>query len=236
MTTFLPTGPADTAKRPGWGELVAGLVIAAIIVYRVPPLLAPHAGAFGPVLYGLILAAIPGVAALSGFTAAARSRIRSLGSFGLYRVPARWIACGAGAGLAAITLTAVTAAAVLPAATTSPVDGVFAGGGPVATALSVLVLAVLVPLGQELLFRGVVATVLLRHGAVVGVLGSTLLFATAFALVHGATVPVIVSAAVLGLVTGELRRRSGSIWPGLAAHVVHNLVALALVLIVTGAP
>ncbi len=235
MTTFLPTGPADTAKRPGWGELVAGLVIAAIIVYRVPPLLAPHAGAFGPVLYGLILAAIPGVAALSGFTAAARSRIRSLGSFGLYRVPARWIAGGAGAGLAAITLTAVTAA-VLPAATTSPVDGVSAGGGPVATALSVLVLAVLVPLGQELLFRGVVATVLLRHGAVVGVLGSTLLFATAFALVHGAAVPVIVSAAVLGLVTGELRRRSGSVWPGLAAHVVHNLVALALVLTVTGAP
>lgn len=235
MTTFLPTGPTDVAKRPGWGELVAGLGIAAIIVYRIPPLLAPHAGAFGPVAYGLIIAAIPGLAALSGFTAAARSRIRAPGSVGLYRVPARWIAAGAGGGLAAVVLTAV-AAAVLPATAPGPVDGVFAGGRPVATALSLLVLAVLLPLGQELLFRGIVATVLLRYGAVVGVAGSALLFTAAVALVYGPSVPVIVAAAILGLVTGELRRRSGSVWPGLAAHVVHALVATVLVLTVAGAP
>lgn len=233
MRTFLPK-PAATAKRPGWGELVAGVVIAGIIVYRFPPLLAPHAGALGPALHGVLLAAIPGVAALSGFTAAARSHLRSPGTFGLQRVSGRRIAAGAAAGAVALALT-LLAAAALPA-TPGPTDGVPAAGGPVPTALSLLVLAVLVPLGQELLFRGVVETVLLRHGAVAGVAGSTLLFTAAVALLQGPTVPVIVSAAVLGLVTGELRRRSGSVWPGLAAHIVHHLAAAVLVLPVAGTP
>jgi membrane protease YdiL (CAAX protease family) len=47
--------------------------------------------------------------------------------------------------------------------------------------LSLLFLAVLTPVGEELLFRGVVATALMRYGPVVGVAGSAVIFSA----VHG---------------------------------------------------
>jgi membrane protease YdiL (CAAX protease family) len=60
------------------------------------------------------------------------------------------------------------------------------------------------PLGEELAFRGVVTTALLRYGALVGVVGSALIFA----VMHGINV-VFVAALIAGLITAELRRRSG---------------------------
>ena len=76
----------------------------------------------------------------------------------------------------------------------------------------------------------IVTTVLLRYGAVIGVVGSALIFA----LPQGLT-PAFATALVIGLVTAELRRRSGSLWPAVVAHIVHTLVAQALVLTVAGA-
>ncbi len=35
---------------------------------------------------------------------------------------------------------------------------------------------------------------------------------------------------VVGLITAELRRRSESIWPGVAAHLTNNLIAQAVAL------
>ncbi|WP_431870933.1 CPBP family glutamic-type intramembrane protease [Nocardiopsis eucommiae] len=52
-----------------------------------------------------------------------------------------------------------------------------AGAGALPLALTVLTLAALTTLGQEFLFRGVVTTVPLRHGALVGVVGSAVVFA-----------------------------------------------------------
>jgi membrane protease YdiL (CAAX protease family) len=68
----------------------------------------------------------------------------------------------------------------------------------------VLFLSVLTPVGEEFLFRGVVANALLRYGPVVGVIAA------------------------------ELMRRSGSVWPAVAVHVVNNL-ALPLYVLLTGA-
>lgn len=41
---------------------------------------------------------------------------------------------------------------------------------------------------------------------------------------------VFVTALVVGLVAAELRRRSGSVWPGVVVHVTNNLIGQGLVL------
>lgn len=81
-----------------------------------------------------------------------------------------------------------------------------------------MALALLAPLGEELVFREELTTALLRYGAVVAVAGG----AVVSALVHG-PVTGFLPALVVGLVAGELRRRSGSIWPGFVAHAVSAL-------------
>ncbi|MFE1167259.1 CPBP family intramembrane glutamic endopeptidase [Nocardiopsis sp. NPDC058789] len=98
-----------------------------------------------------------------------------------------------------------------------------AGAGALSLALTMLTLAVLTPLGEEFLFRGVVTTVLLRYGALVGVVGS----AVVFALMHGVN-EVLPAAVIVGLIAAELYRRSGSIWPGVLMHALYNAISLAL--------
>lgn len=79
----------------------------------------------------------------------------------------------------------------------------------------------LVPgLCEEAGFRGMLQGSLLRYGRVV----SLLVPALAFAVFHGDLVQGT-GALVLGLYLGELRHRTGSIVPGVAAHAVNNLVA-----------
>lgn len=46
---------------------------------------------------------------------------------------------------------------------------------------------------------------------------------------HGFNI-IFVTALVVGLITAELRRRSESIWPGVAAHLTNNLIAQAVAL------
>ncbi|WP_181276246.1 CPBP family intramembrane glutamic endopeptidase [Brevibacterium oceani] len=95
-----------------------------------------------------------------------------------------------------------------------------AQGGIVAVAASFLFLGILTPIAEEMFFRGVITTVLLRYGSIVGVLGSTVVFA----LLHGEPI-LMVSAVLVGLPAGELRRRTGSIWPGVALHIVFDLLS-----------
>ncbi|MGH8876838.1 MAG: lysostaphin resistance A-like protein, partial [Stackebrandtia sp.] len=92
------------------------------------------------------------------------------------------------------------------------------GVGPIIIAF--VCLGVATPIGEELFFRGVITSALLRYGPVVGVVGSAVIFA----VLHGTSV-VIVSALVVGLMAAELRRRSGSIWPAVVLHIVFDLVS-----------
>lgn len=92
----------------------------------------------------------------------------------------------------------------------------------------VLVVVCVGPLAEELLFRGVLLSALMRRwpvGWAVG--GSSLLFA----LVHlpgleyqWYALPNLILLAVL---LAGLRLRSGSIWPAVLAHGVNNLLAVA---------
>ena len=70
-----------------------------------------------------------------------------------------------------------------------------------------------------MLFRGRVANALLRYGKIAGLLGSAIVFAA----VHCPNLAAV-TAVVIGVINAELFRRSRSIWPGVVAHAVNNLL------------
>ena len=83
------------------------------------------------------------------------------------------------------------------------------------TALSIVVVG---PLAEELVFRGIIQTRLLRA---MPPWTAVVLQAALFAIIHGTPIQ-IVYALLLGLALGFLRSRTGSILPGLAAHAAFN--------------
>ena len=223
--------PSNKLSRPGWPEIIVGLVVVAAVAVGVAAL--ARQLDLGPVIFGLVLTALSGVAPLAGFAAAALLRIRSLNAFGVRRTTRRWLLIGVGAGVVAFAVkglvvmayTAVTGDSSNPQ--TVYADG--GSGGVLSLILATLFIGVLTPLGEELLFRGVLTNALLRYGPLIGVVGSTLIFA----LAHGINV-VFPAAVVMGLVGAELLRRSGSIWPGVIVHVIYNLPTV-FVLVLTSA-
>lgn len=99
---------------------------------------------------------------------------------------------------------------------------------PTLFAATFVALAVLAPLVEELIFRGLLYGWLTsRWGTTVGWIVSSLAFAAAHVeLAH------IVLVLPLGLWFGWLRRRTDSLWPSLAAHMSNNgLAVVAAVLL-----
>ena len=222
----------DAVARPGWPEIMVGLVVLGAVAIG-GGLLAGRLG-LDPVVYGLALGALSVIAPLAGFAAAALLRLRSWSAFGVRRTTARWLLIGAGAGVVSFVLRgfAVIAYTALTGDSANPqeVYGDAGSGGLLPFILSMLFIGLLVPLVEELLFRGVITNALLRYGPLIGVVSSTLIFA----LAHGINI-VLAVALVFGLISAELFRRSGSIWPGVIAHVVNNLpTVVVLVLIRAG--
>lgn len=83
------------------------------------------------------------------------------------------------------------------------------------TALSIVVIG---PLAEELVFRGIIQTRLLRA---MPTWTAVVLQAVLFGIIHGTPIQ-IVYALLLGLALGFLRSRTGSILPGFAAHAAFN--------------
>jgi membrane protease YdiL (CAAX protease family) len=77
---------------------------------------------------------------------------------------------------------------------------------------------------------GVVTNALLRYGPFIGVAGSALIFA----LFHGTNL-VFPAALVAGLITGEVFRRSGSVWPAVVVHVVVDLPTIPVMVLASEA-
>lgn len=90
-------------------------------------------------------------------------------------------------------------------------------------AATLLALAVLAPLVEELLFRGVLyGWLTYRWGSTLAWIASSLAFAAAHVeLAH------IILVLPLGLWFGWLRKRTDSLWPSLVAHAVNNGFAIA---------
>lgn len=207
-------------QRPGWPEVLVGLSVLALVAYGGGIALA-HAG-LGPVLLGLVLTALSGVAGLAGFFAAFGLRIRNYASFGIRRTTGRWLAIGAGLGLAAFVAKSFAILGYIALTGDSrQIQDVYAqgaSGGVWTVVVATFCLGVVTPIGEEFLFRGVLTSALLRFGAVAAVVGGALIFA-AF---HGFNM-IFPAAVVAGLAAGEVFRRSGSIWPAVVVHMVVNL-------------
>ncbi|MBB4858725.1 membrane protease YdiL (CAAX protease family) [Novosphingobium chloroacetimidivorans] len=218
--------------RPGWTELAVGIIVLALVGFGVGSQI--QRLGLDPMAHGLVLAGWSGLACLAGFGAAWMVWRRPLATFGVLATTRRWLFLGVGAGvltfvakgLVVMAFTAVTGIGDSP-------QGVYADGGSggwLSLVTATFLIGIFVPLGEELLFRGLVTTVLLRYGARIGVGGGALLFA----LLHG--ISIVFPVAVLqGLVAGELYRRSGSLWPGVIVHVICNLPTVPVLVLTSGA-
>ena len=88
--------------------------------------------------------------------------------------------------------------------------------------------ALVVPLAEELLFRGILYTWLRRWGVAVAVGVSAIVFG----LFHGVSV-VLPAAVLLGVLTALIYEKSGSIWPAVMAHVANNAIVFAIARVLT---
>lgn len=214
--------------RPGWAEVAAALV--GLVVGGFLPAALLVKSDLDPTVLGLVLTAMTGVGGMLGFFAAFLLRIRSWSAFGIRATSPRWLAIGAGLGIVAfvakgfavMAYTMLTGGEQNPQTAFAPV----ANGGIWAIIAATFFIGVVVPIAEEFLFRGVVTTVLLRYGAIIGVVGGALIFA----LFHGINV-VLPAALVCGIAAGEVFRRSGSIWPAVMVHVMFNLPTIPLMVL-----
>ncbi len=217
---------------PGWTELGVGLTV--LLVLEIGLARAWFALEAGPVATAIFMAGLSAVVAGGAFAAAVAVRVRRPSAFGLVRTRRRWVAVGVAGGLIAVVVkipvTMAFTALFGPATSAQLGWSASSEGGIGAVVVSMLLLSVLTPIGEELFFRGVVTTVLMRYGAFVGVVGSTVIFA----VLHGEPI-IMVSAVLVGLPAAELRRRTGSVWPGAALHITFNLVStIGLLVILPG--
>ena len=89
-------------------------------------------------------------------------------------------------------------------------------------AVNAIVIATVVPLGEEFFFRGLGVRALAPLGDVVAVAGTALVFAVAHGLLTG--IPPLF---LFGLAVAWVRLRSDSVWPGVIAHGAYNVLGIA---------
>ena len=180
-----------------------------------------------------------GTAAISALVAALVAnviRIRSFSAIGLVETSGRWLMIGAGVGLLGFLINRLVVVLYfwISGDTSNPQQGMAdtaMGGSFIQFALLIILGGLLAPLGEELLFRGVVFGWLRRWGFVVAAIISAVVFGAA----HGINV-VFPAAIVLGLLNAYVYEKSGSIWPSVVAHATNNtfIFVLARVLAETG--
>ena len=162
-----------------------------------------------PVVYGLTLAAWSAVIGFIGFGAVIAHRYRTLSVFGVRRASVRWLLISLATSIGTLVLKRPVNRSViaLPCIGDNAQEPYYdaRSGGPLAFLLTFIFLSFLVPLGEGLLFRGVLMRGLLRYGPFSAVTGSSVVFA----LAHGINL-ALPSALVVGIVAAEVLRWSGS--------------------------
>jgi len=195
------------------------------VLYAVGILIIWSVPAGHPVLAGLVEYAVSGLAPIGAFAAAVLLRIRDVRPFGLRRVAPAWLLVAVGVGVVVIVLN-LAVVILLSGVTDQSVQSDYrsAATGGVASVLGALVLgSMLTPVGEELLFRGVLATMLGRYGPWVAVIGSAAVFAVAHGINYIAPIAFIV-----GIANAILLRRSGAIWPCMIVHAMNNANSVIL--------
>ena len=183
---------------------------------------------------GLAQYLVSGLAPIVAVGVAWAVRVRSFEAVGLRAVPRRWVIVAIGAGVGTVLLGIAVSIVVIvltgPGADVQADYRAASSAGPLLLVLTLFAGAVLTPVGEELLFRGVLANWLLRFGGWVAVPTSAALFA----LAHGITA-VLPVAFVVGIITALLFRATRSIWPGVIVHAINNGYAVIVGALAVGA-
>jgi membrane protease YdiL (CAAX protease family) len=103
-------------------------------------------------------------------------------------------------------------------------QAILLGDGTTALLVTALFIVILIPVVEELLFRGLILRgFMIRYGVRKAIIGSAVLFG----LIHLHPVQAA-GAGLLGLLFGWWRVRTGSLVPGLVGHAVYNAVPVAI--------
>lgn len=175
----------------------------------------------------LVLVTASAVAALSGVALVAGIRRLDLNALGLRPTSGRWLLAGLGmCALGILVNIAVVWLYVRVTGDTADPQAALMGaalkGSALQFVLMLLLGGVIAPIGEELLFRGILFPWLRRWGLPL----SVILSALAFGLFHGFNI-VFVTAAILGAMFALLYEWSGSLWPPIIAHAANNLFSFA---------
>ncbi len=206
-------------NRPGWPEIAIGLVgyVVLLLAFGALFLQIPDEQAS---LRGIAGLASGGLACTGAFIAAMMYRIRNLETFGFRKVGMKWLLIGAAAGVIAYGLSFLVEHIYFSFITEPNTQADFqaaAKSGTLALVMTLIAGAIITPLGEEFLFRGVITNALNRYGFIAGVFGSAAIFGVA----HGLSV-ITILAFMVGAIAAILYRQTESVWPGVVTHVVYN--------------
>lgn len=215
---------AASTGAPVWSPAEAALVLVAAFALYLGIQSIPGGVSHAPVWAGVVLLGYnAGIAALLWFLARHRG-IEVVTALRLDVLPElSSLALAAGLAFGCWVFSVAYRAAAPLTGLQPPVGGgadltTLFGAGAVGAVLTVIVVAVVGPVLEEALLRGVVL------GALRGRLGvwvSIALSAVAFSLLH-ASVWSFLPLTVLGVALGWLAVRSRSLWPAVLTHVVYN--------------
>lgn len=219
MEVISPSTSTMPQARPGWPEILTalGLYLIGIIMLVLWMTQIPDEQAILRINIGGVVNGLVGLAALF---AACALRVRNLRAFGFRATERKWLLVGAALGVVAFGGCFVIEGVYFHFITEPNNQADFqaaAKGGALSLFVLIITGAILTPLGEEFVFRGVIANALNRYGAWAGVVGS----AAIFGVVHGFNV-ILFDAFMVGILMGILFRKTNSIWPGVVVHIVYN--------------
>lgn len=206
-------------RQPGWPEIAiaVGVYVLGIGVLGYWLLQQPDDQAIFRIN---IASAVNFSLGFAGLLGAYLYRVRNWRTLGFRPTTLKWIAISIALGVIGFGLIFIVEAIYFHFITEVNTQADFqaaAKGGLAAMLLLLFTGAVLGPIGEELVFRGVVQSALEKYGSWVALVGSSLMFAA----IHGPSV-IFVDALVMGLFFGTVFRLSGSIWPAITLHMIYN--------------
>lgn len=212
-------GRVQPTKLTGWPEIgiAVGIYVLGIGALGLWMLQQPEDQA---ILRTNVAGAVNFAVGVAGLFGAYLFRVRDWRAFGFRPTTLKWIAISIALGIVGFGLIFIVEAIYFHFITEINTQADFqaaAKGGVAAMLLLLFTSAVLGPIGEELVFRGVVQSALEKYGSWVALFGGSLIFAA----VHGPSV-IFVVAFVMGLFFGAVFRLSGSIWPAITLHIVYN--------------
>lgn len=180
-----------------------------------------------PVAYSVGIIAIQGIAMLVAvWVAGLRRRRYTWADIGLVRTTPSWIAASFGLFIALRVVVVLVAALLAQFGITSMQPQAIAPEGfSWVGAIGMLVFAgVVVPIAEEIFFRGVVYRWLRdKWGVAVGAIVSGVVFGIAH-LEPATAIP----AAIMGVTLALVFEKSKSLWPSILIHILNNVTAIGL--------